>query len=106
MVYEYKCGKCNSSYYGETERHLKVRSGEHIGISLLTFKKAKPFKESSIRDHLLECDSNPSFDEFTILAHGNEKYLLELKESLLIKRNQPVLNKNISSATLHLFDTV
>ena len=106
MVYEYTCGKCNSSYYGETARHLKVRSGEHIGISPLTFKKTKPFKESPIRDHLLECDSNPSFDEFTILAHGNEKYLLELKESLLIKRNQPVLNKNISSATLHLFNTV
>ena len=31
-------------------------------------------------------------------------YLLEIKESLLIKRDQPVLNKNISSTTLHLFD--
>ena len=32
------------------QRHLKVRSGEHIGISPLTFKKTKPSKESSIRD--------------------------------------------------------
>ena len=32
VVYEYTCGRCNSSYYGETEKHLKVRSGEHIGI--------------------------------------------------------------------------
>ena len=52
VVYEYTCGRCNSSYYGDTERHLKVRSGEHIGISPLTFKKMKPSKESSIRDHL------------------------------------------------------
>ena len=106
VVYKYKCGRCNSSYYGETERHLKVRSGEHIGLSPLTFKKTKPSRESSIRDHLLHCDNSPSFDEFTILAHGNKKYLLEIKESLLIKRDQPILNKNISSATLHLFDTV
>ena len=42
VVYEYTFGRCNSSYYGETERHLKVRSGEHIGISPLTFKKTKP----------------------------------------------------------------
>ena len=106
VVYEYTCGRCNSSCYCETERHLKVRSRKHIGISPLTFKKTKPPKESSIRDHLLQCDNNPSFDEFTILAHGNKKYLLEIKESLLIKRDQSVLNKNISSATLHLFDTV
>ena len=99
VVHEYTCGTCNSSYYGETERNLKVKSGEHIGISPLTFKYTKPSKESSIRD-------NPSFDEFTILVHGNKKFLLEIKESVLIKRDQPVLNINISSATLHLFDTV
>ena len=28
-----------SSYYGDTDRHWKVRSGEHIGISHLTFRK-------------------------------------------------------------------
>ena len=72
LVYEYMCGRGNSSHYGETERHLKVRSGEHIGISLLTFKKTKPYKESSIRDHFLECDNNPSFDKHTIFAHRNK----------------------------------
>ena len=67
-VYEYTCSRCNSSYHGETERHLKVRFGEHIVIPPLTFKKTEPSKESWIRDHILECDHNPSFDEFTILA--------------------------------------
>ena len=90
------------SYYGETKRHLKVKSGEHIGTSPLTFKKTKPSKDSSIRGHLLDCDNNPSFDEFTILANGNKTYLLEIKESLLTKRDQQVLNKNISSILLHL----
>ena len=57
VVYECTCDRWNSSYYGETERHLKVRSGEHIGISLLTFKKTKPSKDSWICDDLLQCDN-------------------------------------------------
>ena len=85
---------------------ILLRSGEHIRISPPTSKKTKPFKESLIRDHLLECDNNPYLDEFTILGYGNKKYLLKTKESLLIKRDQPDVNKNISSAALHLFDTV
>ena len=101
VIYKFQCGRCNSSYIGETDRHLKVRSGEHIGISPLTFNKVKP----SVRDHLF-CDHSPSFDDFTILTHGNNKFLLEIKESLLIKLIKPELNKNISSAPLYLFDTV
>ena len=81
---------------------MKVRSGEHIGISPLTFRKVKPLKESAICDHLLNCNNIPSFDEFTILAYGQHNYILEVKESLLIKRDRPVLNKNISSAKLFL----
>ena len=42
----------------------------------------KPSNESSICDHLLECDNNPYFDEFSILAHKNKNFLLEIKESL------------------------
>ena len=98
VVYKYTCGRCNSTYYGETDRHLKVRSGEHIGISPLTFKKTKPSKESAIRDHLLNCNNISSFEEFNILANGYYKFVLKIKESLLIKRDRPILNKNISSA--------
>ena len=53
VVYKYTCGRCSSTYYGEMDRHLKIRSGKHIGISLLTFKKTKSSKESVIRNHLL-----------------------------------------------------
>ena len=48
----------------------------------------------------------PFFDEFTILAHGNKKYLMAIKKILLIKRDQPVLNTNISFARFHLLYTV
>ena len=104
VVYKYTCGRCNSTYYGETDRHLKVRSGEHIGISPLTFKKTKPSKESAIRDHLLNCNNIPPFEEFTILTNENNKFHFKIKESLLIKRDRPIFNKNISSAKLFLLD--
>ena len=104
VVYKYKCGRCNSSYYGETDRNLKGRSGEHIGISPLIFRKLKLSKESASRDHLLNCNNISSFDEFTISAYGHYKYILEINESLLIEPDRPVLNKNISSAKLFLFD--
>ena len=100
VVYKYTCGRCNSTYYGETDGHLKARSGEHIGISPLTFKKTKPSKESAIRNHLLNCNNIPSFEEFAmfaILANANNKFLLEIKESLLIKRDRPILTKIIVS---------
>ena len=100
VVYKYTCGRCNSTYYGEMDGHLKVRSGEHIGISPspLALKKTKPSKESAIRDHLLNCNNISSFEEFNILANGYYKFVLKIKESLLIKRDRPILNKNISSA--------
>ena len=70
----------------------------------MTFRKVKPSKESAIRDHFLNCNNISPFDEFTILAYGYHKYILEIKESLLIKRDRPVLNKNISSVKLFLLD--
>ena len=56
VVYKYMCGRCNSSYYCDTDKHLKVWSGEYIGISLSAFRKLKPSKESAICDHLLNCN--------------------------------------------------
>ena len=98
------CGRFNSSYYGETERHLKVRSVEYIRVSPFTFRKVKPSKESVIRHHFLICNNIPSFDEFINLTYEHHKYILGIKESLLIKRERHVLSRNISSAKLFLYD--
>ena len=103
VIYKFQCGLCNESYYGECIRHLNVRIGEHIGISPLTRKQVKP-KNSSVADHLLLCNHSASYDDFSILTHDNSKFLLELKESLLILRDKPSLNRNITSAPLYLFD--
>ena len=74
VVYEFQCGLC----YGERISHLNARIGEHIGISPLTKKKAKP-KGSAVSDHLLLCNHSPSFENFIVLT-------------------------NIRSAPLYLFD--
>ena len=104
VAYKYTSGRSNSTYYEEMDRHLKVRLGEHIGISPLTFKKTKPSKERASRNHLLNCNNIPSFEDFTILTNRNNKFDLKIKESLLIKRDRSILNKNISSAKLFLFE--
>ena len=75
------------------------------GLRLPYIKKSKRSNKSSTRDHILQCNNNPSFDEFTILLHININYLLDIEESLLIKRNKLVLKKSISSANINLFDT-
>ena len=41
IVYKFSCGNGIGIYYGKTERHLNVRSSEHIGISHLTEKKGR-----------------------------------------------------------------
>ena len=67
-------------------------------VSPLTGKMAKPINNSAVRDHLLHCSYLRSFDN--MLAHENRKFLLEIKESLLIMKDKPSLNKNISSAPI------
>ena len=75
-------------------------------MSPLTGKNVKPSNNSAICDHILHCKFLPSFDKFSVLAHENKKYLLEIKESLLIMRDKLLLNRNINSTPLRLFDKV
>ena len=80
-VYKFKRDLCNEPYYGESIRHLDIRSGKHIGVSPLTEKKVKPSNNSAICDHLLHSKFLPSFDNFNVLAHENKKYYWKLKKS-------------------------
>ena len=82
---------------------MNVRIGEHVGISPLTRKQVKP-KNSSIANHFILSSHSVSYDDFSILTRENKKFLLELKESLLIMRDKPFLNKNITAEPFCLFD--
>ena len=104
LVYQYKCGGCNATYYGKTKRHFKVRICEHLGISHLTEKKVKidNNKLTAIQEHLLCCNYCPSFEDFSILTRESSDFKLRIIESLLIARDKPILNKADSSLPLKL----
>ena len=100
VVYKFQCVLCNESYCGESIRHLDIKSDEHICVSPLTGKKVEPSYNSAICDHLFHCNLLPSFDNFSVSAHENKKYFLEIKENQLTMRDKPSLNRNINSAPL------
>ena len=106
VVYKFTCAGCNSSYIGKTMRHLGVRASEHIGVSALTGKRVVT-QPTAVSEHLFDCGSSlprlPCLDDFLVLASASNNFELELKESLLIHRDKPQLNNNVSSVPLHLF---
>ena len=104
IIYRYTCSNCKVTYYGKTLRHFYTRAAEHMGISNLTGKGLKSVKQSAISDHLLQCNCAINFDDFSILATDCNKLKLLLRESLLINRDKPILNRTIKSFPLKLFD--
>ena len=93
-MYNFTCSCCNAAYYGQSERQFFVRASEHLGMTHLT---GKNLKMSAIFDHILLKGHDASFEDFAILLKGKQKFKLHLKESLLIKRDEPELNRNIYS---------
>ena len=85
------------------KRHLKVRAGEHISTSLLTEKRVHNNKKSSVKDECLLSGHVGSFDDFTILNYKLHKFNRLIKESLLVTKNKPLLNKQVISLKLELF---
>ena len=59
---------------------------------------------TAIREHTSSTGHAVSRDDFSILAHADSSYILELKESLFILRDNPVLNRTIRSAPLYLYN--
>ena len=70
----------------------------------MTKKKVNP-KGSVVSDNLFLCNHSPSFENFSVLTREKRK-ILEMKESLLITRDKPSLNRNIRFARSYLFDRV
>ena len=102
LIYKFSCKSCTASYIGKTYRLFKVRVSEHQGVSPRTGKPVKGTLSTS-RDHTLVCDHKVVHEDFKFLGNESNIYLLELKESLFIKRDRPSLNKNLRSQELLLF---
>ena len=93
LFYKFLCSNCNITYYGETERHLNVRSGEHLSLSALTGKHVNNNKKSAVKDHCLFFNQVGSFEDFSILTYESNPFKLLIKKSLLVSRDKPLLNK-------------
>ena len=88
LIYKFQCSNCNITYYGETERHLKVRAGEHI-------KYVSVNKKSSVKDHCLLSGHACSFEDFTVLSYESHRFKRLIKESLLVNKDKPLLKKQV-----------
>ena len=86
----------SKDYYGETERHLKVRVGEHISTSPLTGKRVNNNKKSSVKDHCLLSGHVCSFEDFSVLNYESHKFKRLIKESLPVTKDKPLLNKRLN----------
>lgn len=69
-----------------------------------TGKKVKPNNNNAACDHLLHCNYLHTFVNCSIWNHANKSFLLEIKESLIMRDNSKY--RNISSGPLNLFDKV
>ncbi len=118
VVYKFQCGGCKSIYYGKSIRHLHTRVCEHAGVSQLTGKVSKSPAPGAVFDHFLSCPVNvrvvdglpvfpttvrPKMCDFSVLCSASTDFQLKIKESFLISRDRPPLNRNISSLPLLLF---
>ena len=92
----FTCGSCNTSYIGNNFRLIKVRISEHQEVSLWTGKHLKGTLSTSVRDHMLDCNHLVAWDDFKLLGRKSNHWLLEIKKSLFIKRDRPLLKAIIN----------
>ena len=83
---------------------MNIRVGEHSGVSPLTGKKLKAKTITAIKGHMLFCDHVVSLEDFKILASSNSEFHIKIKESPLISRDKPELNRDGKPLPLYLFD--
>ena len=102
VIYSYTCPSCNASYIGETERHSKIRWGEHLGVSCFTNKPVIG-TDTAVKEHISQCKCNSNFSNFRIIGSENNKSLRKIKESIFIKQLKPNLNTQVKSERLFVF---
>lgn len=106
VIYKYTCAKCNLSYIGCTKRFWEKRLEEHVHVSALTGKPLNGMQVFAPMQHVRSNDCPErkiTRQDFSIIGHDKDKYLVQLKESILISTSRPKLNGNITSVPLTLF---
>ena len=92
VVYKFTSSRdVNVTYIGTSAIHLSIRTGEHLNVS----RSGK----SAIKDHIRKCSScktQPNnMKQFEIIRKCQTSYEAKIHEALVIKRRNPVLNKQL-----------
>lgn len=105
VIYSFNCSKCNLSYIGCTKRYWVKRLEEHTHVSALTGKSRTGMQVFTPMQHVRTCcpENTISKKDFSIIGFEKDPYLVQLKESILIKKQRPALNGNLTSVPLALF---
>ena len=90
LAYEFTClSDSNNTYVGKTKRFYGKRLGEH-GVKGTT----------SVSKHLKKCEMCFNCDNlnncFEILSTANSDFDIKIIEALLIKKKQPIINKQMN----------
>ena len=72
----------------------------HRGFMIWSSYRTRDFKQSALSDHLLTCDCNINFNNFTIFSKDSNDINLVIKEGLLISRDK----STVKSFLLELFE--
>ena len=95
VIYKFVCAGCESSYIGQTGRHISTRIKEHLS----TDKKSHVFKHLAKNAN---CKTSTSDSCFSILDRASTEYERKVKEGLYIGWEKPELNRQ----KFHLFSTL
>ena len=69
IIYQYKCGTCNSSYIGKTDRHCYIRWCEHLKIQPFCGGPSKSKqKPTAINEHTILTGHAASIEDFEIIG--------------------------------------
>ena len=97
VIYRYKHGRvdCEEKYIGESGSTFAERFREHMRAP------------SPIHNHHNITGHELSLDNFSIVGREDQKIARAIKEAILIRVNDPSLNRNISKYQLpHIWDEV
>ena len=108
VIYKYRCAGCNSCYIGSTKRFWESRLEDHTHISARTGKPLNGRQVFSPLQHVKSnCCSAKSVtrEDFTIIGRDSDPYVLQVKESIFVGKERPILNNNVTSVPLYLFNS-
>ena len=94
------------SYVGYTARYWEKRLEEHTHISARTGKPLTGMQIFAPMQHTRKSEGRCGKvlrEDFEFIGGGGGRYLLQVKESIMIKKLNPELNGSTTSVPLHLF---